>query len=391
MNTDTKKEQETTEKPVAQMPYIVYPYPPDMEDEYEDDGLSITEYAIRLWTAIRQQRRRLAWHIGIAALIGCVIATGTPKKYTSVAVLAPEIQGSANGLSKAASSLGIGSSALSRQTEAIYPEIYPEVLASPDFLTALLDVNVCLRKDPAERTYAEHLKKDLSTSWISYPMMLISKAITSFSSSDEGPNISKATDKNSNYKMPNKKEAMIKVLAASMGCETDKKTSIITISFTDQDPLVAAIMVDTIQMRLQEYVTAYRTRKAQNDYDYYKRILADADERYEKAQKEYVRFTESNIEMMRPGFLVKRSELESRATREFSIANQIRLQLTQAEARIQESKPAFTIIKSPKMPNKPSGRSRKTTVLAFAFLGFVIFSLRALFIDDFISKMKQQN
>lgn len=40
-----------------------------------------------------------------------------------------------------------------------------------------------------------------------------------------------------------------------------QKTSVISISVMDQDPMVAAILADTLQSRLQQYITEYRTKK----------------------------------------------------------------------------------------------------------------------------------
>lgn len=76
-----------------------------------------------------------------------------------------------------------------------------------------------------------------------------------------------------------------KMIAENISCLVDKKTSVILISVTDQDPMVAAIIADTIQSRLQYYITDYRTKKARNDMKYYTKLYNEARSAYLKAQK----------------------------------------------------------------------------------------------------------
>ena len=96
---------------------------------------------------ILKQRKKLFICMGIAGVLGLIVAINTPKEYTSTAVLAPEMSSGGLGISSSledmASTFGfdLGSKG---QMDAIYPEIYPDVFASTDFVRNLFDFPVRL-------------------------------------------------------------------------------------------------------------------------------------------------------------------------------------------------------------------------------------------------------
>ena len=62
--------------------------------------------------------------------------------------------------------------------------------------------------------------------------------------------------------------------------DVDKKTGITTVTVTLQDPMVTAAITDTVVVKLQEYITAYRVSKAQQDCAYLEQL-------YKERQQEY--------------------------------------------------------------------------------------------------------
>ena len=87
----------------------------------------------KVWSA----KTSLYISICISAIIGIVVALNTPKDYTSTVVLAPELSSGGLGMSSSlndmASTFGIDLGSKS-SIDAIYPEIYPEIFASSDFV-----------------------------------------------------------------------------------------------------------------------------------------------------------------------------------------------------------------------------------------------------------------
>jgi hypothetical protein len=79
---------------------------------------------------------------GIAAVIGLIVGFSIPKEYTSTIVIAPESSSakSGGGLSSLASLAGINMNL--NTADAIYPDLYPQIVGSVPFLTDLFEIPV---------------------------------------------------------------------------------------------------------------------------------------------------------------------------------------------------------------------------------------------------------
>ena len=92
---------------------------------------------IALFKVVLKQKKIMGFCIGISACIGVIVALSLPKAYTSRVILAPEISASSLGMNSSladmASSFGIDLNNKSSM-DAIYPEIYPTLMTSNDFI-----------------------------------------------------------------------------------------------------------------------------------------------------------------------------------------------------------------------------------------------------------------
>lgn len=317
-----------------------------------------------------RQRKKLFSCLGIASILGLIVAFNTPKEYTSTAVLAPEMSSGGLGISSSledmASTFGfdLGSKG---QMDAIYPEIYPDVFASTDFVHALFDVPVRLQDDNTSRPYIKHVREEVKQPFWTYPKNWLVRLLQ------------KPEKKPTNvpngfvelYRMSRTDMEFCEAIIHTISCVIDKKTSEITISFTDQDPMVAAIMVDTLQRRLQNYITEYRTKKARNDYEFYNRLAMEALDKFTKAQKEFSDYYDSHHSPVLASVSAKRQTLENKMSEAYSAYASMKQMREQAKTKIQERTPAYTIIQRPMMQHRPSSRSKIVTLLIFLFLGCI--------------------
>ncbi len=305
--------------------------------------------------------------------LGVYIAFTTPKAYTSSAVLAPEISGSSGmsgSLSDIASNFGIDLGGSKGGMDAIYPEIYPDVLSSKNFLLNLLDVPVRLKNNDTIRTYLAHIQKDTKMSVTDKAKEWLLKKLNT-----EEQTIRRrkgANGEEDNFIIPKFQSEICDALAKNITCNVDKKTSVISISMSDQDPLVAAIMVDTIQNRLKNYIIDYRTRKSKRDFEYYMTLYLEAKDKYEESRKEYEEFSDANQDLELPSLITKRDALEDKMQNTYNVMHQLQIQTQSAEAKIREVTPAFTIVESPRMAYKASSTPRSLIALGYLFFGFFI-------------------
>lgn len=321
------------------------------------------------------------------AVAGVVIALSVPKQFTSSVVLAPEMSSGGLGLSDnladMASSFGIDISSAGKNMDALYPEIYPEILSSYDFISTLFPIEVRLKNDPTLRTYYDHLLKDTKFPFWDYPKLWLEKLKSKQDIADM-----KKPAKPDPFRASKIELDVCSVVGENVSCLIDKKTSVILISVTDQDPMVAAIVADTIQSRLQYYITEYRTKKAKNDLKYYTKLYRDAKGEYLKAQKKYASFCDANQDVILESFQAKRDELENDMQTAFTLMTQMSTQVQNARAKIQERTPAYTMIQSPKMAYKPSSMPRLMIVIITVFIAIMINALWVLFLKDVLSKKK---
>lgn len=323
---------------------------------------------IGLLLAMLKSKKKLAICLGVALVVGVVVALNTPKQFTSSTVLAPELSSGSmslpSNLSDMASSLGIDIGGKS-SIDAIYPDIYPSIVGSDDFIMGLFSVPVRLKDNDSLRTYKYHLLKDQRIPFWSYPGMWISNMFKKKNQDAAG-----GAGKDDPLRISRPDMMLCEAVRGAVLCVVDKKTSVITLSVTDQDPMVATILVDTIQSRLQAYITNYRTKKARNDMEYYKKLMLKAKSAYEKERRAYAGYSDANTDVILESYKSKAEDMENDMQLKYNSYTQLNAQYQLAAAKVQERTPAFTIIQKPLMPYQASSTPRSLQVLGFLILGF---------------------
>lgn len=326
-------------------------------------------------------RRRKLMAIGsfIGAVLGLIIAFSIPKSYTTEVTLAPE-NSEGNSLSSSLGSLAVmaGLSGANGGDDAVYPQIYPDILQSTPFCLSLL--NVPLQTQEGEKvTLQTYLKDYTSKPWWSVITDLPSKLIAALSSNEDtgqgGDNFPKG------FKLSKEEEKMILSLNSNIVAEIDKKTDIVTVSVTMQDPLLSAILADTVVSRLQEYVTDYRTNKARKDLAYIETLNQEAKEAYYAAQQKYANYLDTHQGMVMYSAQTIRDRLENEATLAFNLFNQTSQQLQVAKAKVQEKTPVYATIQPARVPIKASSPKKLLILIGFTMMGFMVCAGYILFIQ----------
>lgn len=105
----------------------------------EEQEIDLIELAQKVWA----ERKLVFKACGVAIIVALVVGFSIPKEYTTSVTLAPEMSGkSASGTMGALAAMAginIGSGA---GEDALYPDLYPDIVSSTPFLTELFDVHV---------------------------------------------------------------------------------------------------------------------------------------------------------------------------------------------------------------------------------------------------------
>lgn len=323
----------------------------------------------------------------VAFVLAAIYALSLHNYYNCTVKLSPEMSGSkgSSGLASLASSFGfnIGQGAGGMGTEALFPTLYPELINSTDFKTSLFPVHVTIEgnkeKGEADRTmtYYNYLKDEQKKTWWSAAIGGTIKAIVSLFKDEEDKE-----EKLNPFRLTMTQANIVKALNEKVVCDVDKKTMVITISVTDQNPVICATMADTVKTRLQNFITNYRTSKARVDLEYNRKIYKETKARYEKARQKYAEFADANQDIILQTVRQKQTDLENEMQLQFNAYQQVAAQLTAAEAKVQEETPAFTTLQSATVPVLKAGPKRAQMCLIFLFLAFLGVTAWILYKED---------
>ena len=358
--------------------------------EKEDNGseekeIDLLELAYKLWA---NRKLLLMWCLW-GAIAGLIIAFSIPKEFTSDVKLAPEVKTGgrtslSGGLGALASMAGI-STAGNSGTDAMYPQLYPDIVGSVPFLTSLFDVEV-QTKDGKIFTVQEYLKDETSGPWWGAIMGLPGKIIGALKGSpEEGENHIL-----NNFQLTPEEDALVKALNQRVSANVDQKTSVITISAQMQDPMVSAILVDTVVSRLRDFITDYRTTKAREDLDYAMKLNDEAQQEYFSAQQRLADYYDKNQGLATRSAQITRDRLENEASLAFNLYNETALQVQQAKSKVQEITPVYTIITPATVPLRATSPRKGLILGGFVFLAFVACAAWILFGQPMVEEYKKK-
>ena len=335
----------------------------------EEDELTIDWMAlIRRILAIRR-KLYLAAAVGLVA--GVIIALSIPKQYTVSVTLSPEMGSGKSGgglASMAASFLGGGGS---DSPDALNATLAPDIVASTPFLLELFDARVRTANGKVDTTLVAYLDEQSAPWWntvLGLPGMAVGGIKSLFSPAKEEPLTDTDSPAGGSIELSEKEAGKLKSLRQSVLADVDKKTSITTLTVTLQDPKVTATVADSVVSKLQQYIIAYRTRKAKEDCRYLEQLYRERQAEYYEAQQRYAKYVDANSNVVFQSTLAERERLQNDMSLAYQVYSQVAQQLQVARAKVQEEKPVFAVVEPAVVPREPSGTSRKVIVLGLIFL-----------------------
>lgn len=229
-----------------------------MENKDKDENIKQID-VVAIVKAMWQHRKLYFITLPIVIVISCLLILCVPRYYNSTAKLAPELSSfNSSSLGDLASSFGFDLGNSSSNGDAIFPELYPDLINSNDFLTSLFDVKVKSLDGTINTTYYDYLATKQESPWWSKTMNTVKSW---FAEKDTTTNAN--NNKVNPFRLTKQQDRIARSIASKVSCTVDKKNYVISISVQDQDPLICATLTDTVQSRLQQFITEYRTSKVQ--------------------------------------------------------------------------------------------------------------------------------
>ena len=308
----------------------------------------------------------------VAFVLAAIYSLSLPNYYSCTVKLAPELGSSVKaggGLADLASSFGINLGSASMGVDAINPTLYPDLMNSVDFKTSLFPVKVTRKEDGKTFSYYDYLANEQKYPWwTSIIRSLFAK-----------PDTAKTINP---FQLTKSQTDIVKEINEKVSCAVDKKTYVITINVTDQDPLICATLADSVKTRLQKFITEYRTSKARVDLEYNKKVLGEAMAKYEEARDKYVQFSDSHRDVSSQSAQTKLTDLQNEMQLHQQIMQQVVAQMQQADMKVQENTPAFTTLQSATVPVLKAGPKRAQMCLIVLFLAFLATTVYILYKEN---------
>ena len=159
-------------------------------------------------------------------------------------------------------------------------------------------------------------------------------------------------------------------LSGRIAVDVDKKTGVTTLTVTMQDPLISAALADTVQDRLQDLITNYRTSKARKDLEFSEKLYKEAREDYVAAQKTYAEYVDKHLDVILKRYQVEEERLEKEVDLTYTVFNQVAQQVQLARAKVQQETPVYTVMQPAVMSVRASSPKKMVILFGFVFLAF---------------------
>ena len=348
----------------------------------EELEIDLMEYVRKLWDV----RKLLLKAAAVGLIIGLIIAISLPRKYTVGVTLAPEFEKKSSGGSLSSLLGGLGGLGGLGDADALNITLFPEIVASTPFILELMDTRVTTLDGEIDTTFTAYLDEERSPWWgtiLALPGMAINGVKSLFS--DEEEDRENTVDP---FYLTEKQSQKVERLREAIVADVDKKTGVTSVSVTLQDPLVTATVTDTVVAKLQQYITAYRVSKAQQDCDYQEQLYKEKQKEYYEAQQNYANYMDANKSVILQTVLTERERLQNEMSLAYQVYSRVAAQLQVARAKVQEAKPVFAVVEPSTVPLEPSGVSRKVVMLGFIFFAVAGTAAWVLFGKDFWMKFK---
>lgn len=330
---------------------------------------------VKIYHAILNHKKKYLYTLPPAIILASLLIICIPRYYTCTVTMAPEasVMGG-GGLSEMAASFGIDlGTGTKSSSDAILPDLYPDVVSSTPFIVKLCNVQVTTQ-DGYSTDYYNYLRTHTDAPWWS-------KAFQWVKSLFKKPGKAGKANELNPFRLTRTEQGILESISHNITCAMDKKSYVISITVTDQDPLISATMADSVKQHLQDFITDYRTSKARIDYEHARKLRDEAHEQYVAARKKYAQFADAHEDLILASYRTEMEDLENEMQLKYNAYTNMATQVQAADAKVQERTPAFTTIQEASVPVKPAGPKRMIFVAIITLLTFVATSLQIIYKD----------
>lgn len=306
-----------------------------------------------------------------------------------------------------ARSLNIGGG---QQDGSLPSYFYPDIIASIDFQTELLNREVDLYNDGRtitlfeyftnvyEQPFRARVYSAIKRNTIGLPMRFFQFIANIFKREEEprenirvratetvdanSPSIAQHAVHQDRYfiispQFETASQAIINRILVNYGTLT------IEVTTTMPDPMAAVQINAYVADMLQDYLIDYRIEKARDNLLYIEALYEEAEERYENTSQNLAIYEDTNKGNTSAVADLDRERLRERKNLAYSLYTSVASRLEEARTRLKEDTPIFTTFEDPLFPTNPTGGNimiLPASIFIGLFLGIIWVFFEKLFI-----------
>lgn len=338
----------------------------------KDKEIDLLALAKTVWG----RRRMVLKYAVVGAVAGLIIGFSIPKTYQTTIKLAPESNAGASSGGNMAGLAAMAGINLNQGggADGITVAIFPDIVKSTPFLLEFADIPVTLARKKAEdpvvtMSLFEYVTKHQKKAWWKHVMAFPGQAVGWIASIGSDKKEAVRPDTLDIFNLPGEYKGFTGKLTSMLSVMNDKKSSMLEVKVTMQDPLVSAVIADSMVSKLQKYMTVYKTQKTRNDLEQHIKQNADAQGRYYAAEDRLAEAIDQNRNISSESLRNRIERLRNERSIAYNVYNQTASQVEMTKIKLQEETPIATVVEPAIVPDSAAGPNKMMIFVAFAFLG----------------------
>ncbi len=180
-----------------------------------------------------------------------------------------------------------------------------------------------------------------------------------------------------------------KIISDNLTLETNDKEGYVVLNSRFPEPLLAAQVAQKGQDLLQQYITEFKIKKASAQLEFIEERLAEKKKEFEIAQSNLAKFRDRNKNVISAMARTDEERLQNEFQLAFNVYSELAQQMEQAQIKVKEDTPVFSIIKPVVVPIEKSKPNRPLILIIWIFLGGIV-AIGWIFGKEFIGHVKEK-
>ncbi len=335
-----------------------------------DDEIDLIELAKTIWNG----RKLLIKTVLVFMVFGLLVALFSPKQYLASTTMVPQISNSKSklgGLSSLAAMAGFNLD-INTDVNELSPFVYPQIVQSVPFQLEIMNSSYTFSDVEKPVTlyeyFIEYAKPGFSSIVKKYTIGLPGVIISSL----KGKHELSIDSVGKTIQITGEQEKVRKIIAHNLTLETNDKEGYVVLNSQFHEPKLAAEVAQKGQELLQKYIIEFKIEKASAQLAFINERHNEKKKEFQQAQSRLAAFIDRNKNVTSAVARIEEQRLQNEYKLAFDVYSNLAQQLEQAQIKVKEETPVFSVVKPVTVPLEKSKPKRSLILVIWTFMGGVV-------------------